>query len=147
MYYIFCISLNFCKALLSWKEDIIFIDCMTDKSVYWWCVCIRIQVKSTLAWTKKVSYEDKKDEATVPEMQGLKEDHLEDSLRHSDAQNHELQVRAIEIRIISSNHMLFKWYPNPSNSWRESQIRGFQEMLGFCEYFIWCMSKFDRKSN
>lgn len=59
-----------------------------------------LQVKSTQARTKKVGHEGqsvKKDEAVVPETQGFKENLLEDSLRHSDAQNHEFQVRAIVI--------------------------------------------------
>lgn len=53
-------------------------------------------VKSTHARTKKAGHEGqpsgKKDEATMREMQGFKENHLEDSLRHPDAQNHELQL-------------------------------------------------------
>ncbi|KAL8491672.1 hypothetical protein ACS0TY_023317 [Phlomoides rotata] len=53
---------------------------------------LKSPVKSTLAWTKKVGHDGKKDEATQPEMQDLKEDHLEDSNQHSDAQNHELQA-------------------------------------------------------
>ncbi|KAH6768261.1 RNA-binding protein [Perilla frutescens var. frutescens] len=52
-------------------------------------------VKSTQARTKKAGHEGqasgKKDEATAREMQGFKENHLEDSSRHPDAQNHELQ--------------------------------------------------------
>ncbi|XP_057777614.1 la-related protein 6B [Salvia miltiorrhiza] len=53
-------------------------------------------VKSTQARTKKSGQEGqpsgKKDEATAREMQGFKENHLEDSLRNCDAQNHELQL-------------------------------------------------------
>ncbi|KAI3459877.1 hypothetical protein Pfo_016540 [Paulownia fortunei] len=57
---------------------------------------LKTAVKSTHARTKKAGHEGqpsgKKDEAGVPEMQGFKDNHLEDSLRQSDAQNHELQL-------------------------------------------------------
>ncbi|KAL7085806.1 hypothetical protein ACP275_14G300500 [Erythranthe tilingii] len=53
-------------------------------------------LKPSNAQTKKVGHEGqlsgKKDETAVPEMQGFEENHLEDSLQQSDAQNHEIQL-------------------------------------------------------
>ncbi|KAL1557184.1 la-related protein 6B-like isoform X1 [Salvia divinorum] len=53
-------------------------------------------VKSTQARTKKAGHEGKpsgkNDEATVREMQGFKENHLETSMWNCDAQNNELQL-------------------------------------------------------
>ncbi|KAL1561431.1 la-related protein 6B-like [Salvia divinorum] len=53
-------------------------------------------VKSTQARTKKAGHEGqpsgKKDEATVREMQALKENYLEESLQNCAAQSHELQL-------------------------------------------------------
>lgn len=69
-----------------------------DKVIVFYAISYDVQVKSTQARTKKAGHEGqpsgKKDEATAREMQGYKENHFEDSLRHPDAQNHELQVRA-----------------------------------------------------
>ncbi|EYU36643.1 hypothetical protein MIMGU_mgv1a013239mg [Erythranthe guttata] len=53
-------------------------------------------LKPSNAQTKKVGHEGqlsgKKDETAVAEMQGFEENHLEDSLKQCDAQNHEIQL-------------------------------------------------------
>ncbi|KAK4421930.1 La-related protein 6B [Sesamum alatum] len=64
------------------------------------CLKVRLLLKSVVKPThtraKKVVHEGQsavtKDETIVPEMQGFKENHLEDTLRQSDKQNHELQL-------------------------------------------------------
>ncbi|KAL0368726.1 UNVERIFIED_CONTAM: La-related protein 6B [Sesamum calycinum] len=67
-----------------------------------WRNCLKVRlllknvVKPTHTRAKKVVHEGqstvKKDEIIVAEMQGFKENHLEDTVRQSDKQNHELQL-------------------------------------------------------
>ncbi|KAK4387872.1 La-related protein 6B [Sesamum angolense] len=67
-----------------------------------WRNCLKVRlllknvVKPTHTRAKKVVHEGqstvKKDEIVVAEMQGFKENHLEDTVRQSDKQNHELQL-------------------------------------------------------